>query len=196
MSSTSVILIVAAVIVVIAIVVALAIHSRQQAQRRQRLRERFGPEYDRLVAATGSAAKAERELEARQKRAARFNIRSLSRDEQASFTARWQQVQAEFVDNPKASLGHADDLLAEVMTARGYPVQDFEQRSADLSVDHPVVVQHYHAAHAVALGHKKGETTTEDLRQAMIHYRALFEDLVSDAAPVTPVPPTSIPHAA
>ena len=195
MSSTSVILIVAAVIVVIAIVVALAIHSRQQAQRRQRLRERFGPEYDRLVAATGSAAKAERELEARQKRAARFNIRSLSRDEQASFTARWQQVQAEFVDNPKASLGHADDLLAEVMTARGYPVQDFDQRSADLSVDHPVVVQHYHAAHGIALRHKKGETTTEDLRQAMIHYRALFEDLVADATSVTPVT-IDVPHAA
>src|ERR1700761_3516791 len=195
MSSTSVILIVAAVIVVIAIVVALAIRSRQQAQRRQRLRERFGPEYDRLVAAAGSAAKAERELEARQKRAARFNIRSLSRDEQASFTARWQQVQAEFGDNPKASLGHADDLLAEVMTARGYPVQDFEQRSADLSVDHPVVVQHYHAAHAVALRHRKGETTTEDLRQAMIHYRALFEDLVSDAAPATPTT-INVPHAA
>ena len=195
MSSTSLVLIAVAVVVVIAIVVALAIHSQQQARRRRLLRERFGPEYDRLVTATGSTAKAERELEARQKRAARFNIRALSRDEQIRFTARWQQVQAEFVENPKMSLGHADELLGEVMTARGYPVQDFDQRSADLSVDHPVVVQHYHAAHGIALSHKKGETTTEDLRQAMIHYRALFEDLVSDATSVTPAR-VDVPHAA
>jgi len=130
-----------------------------------------------------------------QKRAARFNIRALTREEQTRFAARWQQVQAEFVENPKASLGHADDLLAGVMAARGYPVQDFDQRSADLSVDYPVVVQHYHAAHDIALRHKKGDATTEDMRQAMIHYRALFEDLVSDAAAVAPVA-VNIPHAA
>lgn len=195
MSSTSIIPIVVAVIVVvlaIVIVIALAIQSQRQAQRRRRnLRERFGPEYDRLIAATGSARAAERELEARERRAARFNIRTLSQEEQARFITRWQQVRAEFVDNPKDSLSHADDLLADVMNARGYPVQDFEQRSADLSVDHPIVVQHYHAAHGIALRHRKGETTTEDLRQAMIHYRALFEELVSD------VPPSAnIPHAA
>jgi hypothetical protein len=145
------------------------------------------------VTATGSAGKAERELEARQKRAARYKLRTLSGDEHVRFAARWQQVQAEFVDNPKASLGHADDLLGEVMATRGYPVQDFEQRSADLSVDHPVVVQHYHAAHGIALRNKKDETTTEDLRQAMIHYRALFEELVSDAPASLP---DTIPHAA
>jgi hypothetical protein len=104
-------------------------------------------------------------------------------------------VQAEFVDNPKASLAHADELLGEVMSARGYPVQDFEQRAADLSVDHPVVVQHYHAAHGIALRHRKGEATTEDLRQAMIHYRALFQELVSDVALATPLH-APVPHAA
>lgn len=190
MSSTTTILIAIAIIAVVAIIVAFALYSQQRARRRERLRARFGPEYDRLVAATGSAGAAERELEARQKRTARFHIRPLSHEERNNFAARWQLVQAEFVDNPKVSLGHADDLLGEVMNARGYPVKDFDQRSADLSVDHPVVVQHYHAAHGIALRHRKGETTTEDLRQAMIHYRALFEELVSEATPAT------VPHAA
>jgi len=119
----------------------------------------------------------------------------LSVEDQERFTTRWQQIQAEFVDNPKTSLAHADELLGEVMNARGYPVQDFEQRAADLSVDHPVVVQHYHAAHGIALRHKKDQTTTEDLRQAMIHYRALFQELVSGTEPATPLH-TTISHAA
>ena len=89
-------------------------------------------------------------------------------------------MQVEFIDNPKASLAHADDLLGTVMAARGYPVTDFAQRSADLSVDHPAVVQHYHAAHNVALAHRRGEANTEDMRQAMIHYRALFDELVAE----------------
>jgi len=193
MSSTVLFLIVAGVLIIAALVVAGVIYHQQQSRRRHYLRERFGPEYDRLVAATGSSRTAERELEARAQRAAAFHIRALSSEERAGFSTRWQQVQAEFVDNPKASLSHADDLLGEVMGARGYPVQDFEQRAADLSVDHPVVVQHYHAAHGIALRHRKGETTTEDLRQAMIHYRALFQELVSDAAPATPL---HVPHAA
>lgn len=193
MSSTVLFLIVAAVLIIAALIVAGVIYHQQQSRRRHYLRERFGPEYDRLVAATGSSRTAERELEARAQRAAAFHIRALSAEERAGFSTRWQQVQAEFVDNPKASLSHADDLLGEVMGARGYPVQDFEQRAADLSVDHPVVVQHYHAAHGIALRHRKGETTTEDLRQAMIHYRALFQELVSDAAPATPL---HVPHAA
>jgi hypothetical protein len=193
MSSTVLFLIIAAVLIIAALLVAGVIYHQQQSRRRHYLRERFGPEYDRLVAATGSSRTAERELEARAQRAAAFHIRTLSAEERAGFTTRWQQVQAEFVDNPKASLAHADDLLGEVMGARGYPVQDFEQRAADLSVDHPVVVQHYHAAHGIALRHRKGETTTEDLRQAMIHYRALFQELVSDAAPATPL---HVPHAA
>src|ERR1700723_2870071 len=112
MSSNSVLLIVLAAVIVVVLIIALVQYRRQQAKRHQRLHDRFGPEYDRLVSATGSASKAERELEARQKRAARYKIRTLSADEQVRFAARWQQVQAEFVDNPKASLGHADDLLA------------------------------------------------------------------------------------
>src|SRR3954464_7886980 len=193
MSSDSIFLIVAAVLIIAAIVVGAVLYRQQQAQRRRHLREQFGPEYDRLVAATGSLRAAERELDARTQRAAAFHIRTLSPEERAGFTTRWQQVQAEFVDNPKASLAHADELLGEVMSTRGYPVQDFEQRAADLSVDHPVVVQHYHAAHGIALRHKKDQATTEDLRRAMIHYRTLFEELVSNAAPATPL---HISHAA
>ena len=195
MSSESISLIVAAVLIIAAIVVATILYQQREAQRRRHLRERFGPEYDRLLAATGSSRAAERELAAREQRAAAFHIRSLSPEERAGFTTRWQQVQAEFVDNPKVSLAHADDLLGEVMSTRGYPVQDFEQRAADLSVEHPVVVQHYHAAHGIALRHKKDQATTEDLRQAMIHYRTLFQELVSDAAPATPLH-TVVPHAA
>jgi hypothetical protein len=196
MSSNSILLIVLAAMVVVVLVIALVKYRQQQAMRHRRLRERFGPEYDRLVTVTGSASKAERELEARERRAALFKIRTLSREERERFLIRWQQVQAEFVDNPKSSLGHADDLLGQVMDARGYPVQDFEQRSADLSVDHPVIVQHYHAAHGIALSHKTGDTTTEDLRQAMIHYRALFEELVSDASPSSAPILANVPHAA
>lgn len=194
MSSTDIFLIVAAVVIIAALIVAAVIYSQQQTRRRHHLRDRFGPEYDRLVAATGRRA-AERELEQRERRASALNIHALPVEDRKRFVTRWQQVQAEFVDNPKSSLAHGDELLGEVMSARGYPVQDFEQRAADLSLDHPVVVQHYHAAHGIALRHKTGQATTEDLRQAMIHYRALFQELVSDAPPATPLHP-SIPHAA
>jgi len=195
MSSTVIILIVAAVLLIVALVIVFLAHRHRKAKRRRHLRDRFGPEYDRLVAATGNASGTERELEMREQRAAHFKIRALTRDEQEPLLKSWQLVQAEFVDNPNGSLAHADDLLGEVMSARGYPVQDFEQRAADLSVDHPVVVQHYYAAHAVALRHKKNGASTEDLRQAMIHYRALFEHLVSDVGPSAPIP-DSVPHAA
>jgi hypothetical protein len=194
-SSSLIILIVVAVLLIAALVIGFLAQRYRQAKRHRHLRDCFGPEYDRLLAATGSASATERELEMRERRAARFKIRALTRDEQERFLKTWQQVQAEFVDNPKSSLAHADDMLGEVMDARGYPVQDFEQRAADLSVDHPVVVQHYYAAHAIALRHKKGEASTEELRQAMIHYRALSEYLVSDGEPSAPIP-DSVPHAA
>ena len=147
-----------------------------------RIRSHFGPEFERLAGERGASA-AERELAHREKRAASFDVRPLATQDRRLFQMRWQDVQKEFVDDPKASLAHADALLGEVMAARGYPVKDFDQRAADLSVEHPVVVQHYHAAHEIALRHRDGKSTTEDLRQAMIHYRALFEELVSDNPP-------------
>lgn len=110
-----------------------------------------------------------------------LSIRPLEPADRARFTQSWQNVQAEFVDDPEGSIGHADALLAEVMSARGYPVSNFEQMSADISVDHPDVVQNYRAAHEIALRHERGNADTEDLRQAMIHYRSLFEELVDDS---------------
>jgi len=147
-----------------------------------RIRKHFGPEYERLAGERGADA-AERELAQREKRAASFAKKTLAAEDRRRFEARWQDVQKEFVDDPKGSLARADALLGEVMAARGYPVKDFDQRAADLSVDHPIVVQHYHAAHGIALRHRDGRTTTEDLRQAMIHYRALFEELVAETPP-------------
>jgi len=178
MSNINVLLLVVAAFVIGALVAFFAyrIYRDRQASR---IRGHFGPEYSRLAAEKGALG-AERELAEREKRAARFDIRPLTAESRRQFESRWQGVQTEFVDDPKASLAHADVLLGEVMSARGYPVKDFDQRAADLSVDHPVIVQHYHAAHDIALRHKSGQTTTEDLRQAMIHYRALFAELVSE----------------
>ena len=145
------------------------------------LRKHFGPEYTRLAEERGTDA-AERELAERERRVTKFHIHPLSAEQKNRFLAQWKHVQEEFVDNPKESLVHADDLVGEAMNTRGYPVKDFDQRAADLSVEHPTVAQHYHAAHTIALRHREGHTTTEDLRQAMLHYRALFDDLVSDVA--------------
>ena len=173
---TTTLVIVVAVVIVAAIVIVFALQSR----RSKTLRSRFGPEYERALDETGGKRKAEAELHQREKRVEALNIQPLTVADRTRFVSAWRRVQAEFVDNPKASVAKADDLLGEVMATRGYPMSDFDQRSADLSVDHPVVVDNYRAAHDIALRHGKGEAGTEDLRQAMIHYRALFDDLVED----------------
>jgi hypothetical protein len=178
MNNTSVVILVAAAFLIGALVAFFAFRYYRNKQTRH-IREHFGPEYSRLATEKGAVA-AERELAQREKRVAKFHIKLLSAEDKGRFMSRWQDVQKEFVDDPQGSLGHADALLGEVMTARGYPVMDFDQRAADLSVEHPIVVQHYHAAHEIALRHRDAKTTTEDLRQAMIHYRALFEELVSE----------------
>jgi hypothetical protein len=147
-------------------------------QRSRRLRDRFGPEYDHSVRQLGDRGDAERELERRQERVDHLEIRSLPLDDRQRYADEWRRVQARFVDDPPRSIGEADRLVAEVMRARGYPVTDFHQRAADISVDHPRVVEHYRAAHAIARRNDRGEASTEDLRQAMVHYRTLFEDLL------------------
>jgi hypothetical protein len=167
--------------VLVAVVVVLGALLYFQKYRSDQLRSRFGPEYDRAIKDRGNKSKAEAELLEREKRVKSLSIRPLEPEDRARFTRAWQNVQAEFVDDPQGAIGHADSLLADVMSARGYPVSDFEQMSADISVDHPNVVQHYRAGHDIALRHERGQTTTEDLRQAMIHYRSLFEELVTDA---------------
>src|SRR5580658_3735591 len=146
----------------------------------ERLQTRFGPEYTRAVEESGGRRKAEAGLEQREKRVEGFAIRPLAASDRERYLASWRTVQAEFVDDPKKSVTQADQLLGDVMSTRGYSVSDFEQRSADISVDHPLVVENYRAAHEIAVRHASGQATTEDLRQAMIHYRTLFDELVGE----------------
>jgi len=165
-------------VVVIAVVAAALAWMYSQQQRRLRLRERFGPEYDRAVEAAGAPAKAEAMLEDRARRVERLKIRPLSREQADSFAREWRSIQGQFVDDPNGAVEAADRLVGQVMAARGYPLDDFETRAADLSVDHPRVVENYRVARAVAIRRQRGEAETEELRQAVVNYRALFEDLL------------------
>ena len=165
------------VLVVLALIAVVAIAFAFRKRRSQQLRERFGPEYDRVVSREGEVRKGEQVLEFRQKHREKFKVRPLSANDRASYMQRWQQVQARFVDDPQGAVTVADSLVTEVMQARGYPITDFEQRAADLSVDHPVVVENYRAAHDIALRHSRGQASTEDLPKALVHYRSLFEAL-------------------
>jgi hypothetical protein len=177
MTSTQIIVISIVVIAVIAL--AIAIFSQK---RTKKLRARFGPEYDRAVGQTGSRYKAEAELEKLEKRVSRYSLFPLSPADRDKFQQSWRTIQANFVDDPGGALAEADHLIVRVMSARGYPMNDFEQRAAEISVDHAAVVDHYRAGHDIAIRQSRREATTEDLRQAMIHYRALFDELMQDAA--------------
>lgn len=152
-----------------------------------RLRDRFGDEYDRTVDQSGSTYKAETVLHEREQRVAAFDIRPLQPARREAFVRTWLEVQAQFVDDPAGAVQRADVLLADVMTARGYPVADFDQRYEDISVDHGEVVAHYRTGHHIAASHARGEAGTEELRRAMIHYRALFDDLVNEPEDFSPV---------
>ena len=168
--------------IVIAVVVVLAVGAiawtYMQRQRRVRLRERFGPEYDRTVHEVGTPQKAEAILDARARRVEKLKIRPLSREQGESFSREWRRVQGLFVDDPDGAVAAADRLVTQVMAARGYPIEDFETRAADLSVDHPRVVENYRIARALALRRERREAGTEELRQAVVNYRALFTDLL------------------
>jgi hypothetical protein len=169
--------------IIAAIVVAVGLWFVMETRRRRRLRARFGPEYERTVHDVGNVRRAEATLEARAKRVERLQIRALSAADSARFAETWRELQTRFVDAPQEAVTEADRLIGEVMTARGYPLGDFDQRSADISVDHPQVVAHYRAARDIARRQGSGEATTEDLRQALVHYRALFEDLLDVKTP-------------
>src|SRR5579864_9172573 len=169
------------VVIVIAVIALAAIAFVAMRKRRSvKLRERFGPEYDRVVRKEGDPRKAEGVLEFREKRREKFKIRPLSEADKSSFGMRWNEVQSRFVDDPRGAVTVADSLITEVMQARGYPIGEFEQRAADISVDYPVIVENYRAAHAIALRHSAGEASTEDLRQAMVYYRTLFQELLEE----------------
>jgi hypothetical protein len=167
---------VAAVIVILAVVTWW--YMRKRRSTTADLREKFGPEYDRAVLTHGSERKAEAKLADREKRIEKLNIRDLDAMEHERYSKQWHSIQSRFVDSPKGAVAEADDLVSSVMKARGYPVSEFDQRAADISVDHPRVVENYRSAHAIALRVGKDAASTEDLRTAMIHYRSLFEELV------------------
>jgi hypothetical protein len=164
-----------AVVLVLVAFLAWFIYHKKQSHR---LQKRFGPEYGRSVDDLGSRAKAESELKARQKRVERLNIIPLAPAEAARFSQNWKDLQGHFVDNPKGAVVDADQLVRELMLKRGYPMGDFERRAADISVDYPEVVSHYRAAQAIAMRDERGEADTEELRKAVVHYRALFDDLL------------------
>jgi hypothetical protein len=168
------ILIALAIVAVVALVAWSVIRNR----RTDRLRTQFGPEYDRTVDQRGARTEAESELEARRKRREVLDIRPLDPAVRQRYVSSWQATQAHFVDDPNDAVGQADRLVLEVMRERGYPVEDFEQRAADVSVDHPYVVDNYRKAHQISLANDRGDAGTEDLRQAMVHYRSLFEELL------------------
>ncbi len=195
-------LIIAAVGIVAIVIVAARLYSTQRtrqrnetAQRSQQLRQRFGPEYDRTVAEKGDVRIAENELAARQKRVTGFSIRPLAADEGKSFNDEWQVMQATFVDDPSAAAHDADALIGRVMAARGYPESDYEQRSADVSVDHPAILDHYRAAHEISLRDAEGQANTEDLRQAILNSHALFSEMVEEPPTVETLPESVVPVA-
>lgn len=172
--------------VIVGVAVALAIAVVMTAfviirnRRSDRLRRQFGPEYERTVREKGDVRTAEAMLQARSTRVERLHIRTLTADDAKRFSDEWRRVQAQFVDDPANSVTQADRLVGEVMSARGYPVGDFEQRVEDISVDHPNVVMNYRAARDIAEQHARHAASTEDLRQAMVHYRALFAELLEE----------------
>ncbi len=180
MNSTTLIIIGVLFVLGVLGAIGVAIWFYTKTQRTKALRSKFGPEYNRAVRVEGGTGGAEQLLQERQKRVAKLNIKPLTDNQRTEFADAWEHAQAQFVDDPEAAVANADVLVQEVMSLRGYPVTDFEQRVADVSVDHPAVVQNYRIAHDIAAQHEREGVGIEKLREALIHYRALFADLLHD----------------
>jgi len=177
-STTELALIIALVVVLFVGVVAFLLHRKR---RTEKLRAQFGgAEYARAVEKGGNRRHGEARLEERTQRVEGLHVRQLAARDRARFVESWRAIQARFVDGPAGAVTEADQLLVDVMSTRGYPVSTFEQRAADISVDHPLVLENYRTAHAIALRQTQGQANMEDLRQAMVHYRTLFEELVNE----------------
>jgi hypothetical protein len=173
MSPIAVIVLIIVLLVVIAVIVFAV-----QSSRRKKLQNTFGPEYDRVVADSGNRADAEKELRERERRHAEFELKPLSAESQAQYSTAWEEVQIQFVDNPDQAVATADDLVTRLVAERGYPTADYDDQLANLSVEHAETLGHYRDAHAISLRSQDGTASTEDLRQALVHYRALFADLL------------------
>lgn len=174
-------MVIAALVLLALLAAAAWLWNRQQ--RSRRLEQRFGPEYEHALHRHGDRAKAEAELRERERRVEQLEIVPLAPADAERFSQAWRALQGRFIDNPQGSLMEADRLVRELMLRRGYPMGDFERRAADISVHHPAVVDHYRAAQAIAQRDHRGEADTEALRKAVVHYRALFDDLLEVAAP-------------
>ena len=177
------------ILVLLAVLIVIGMFLYVRGRRSEQLRKQFGPEYKRTVDQYGDQRKAEEALVEREKRVRKLDIRGLTADQQERLADNWKRTQALFVDEPSRAATEANSLVTELMQSRGYPVGDFEQRAADISVDHPHVVTNYRSAREIAERNKSGKATTEDLRQAMVHYRSLFEELLE--APAVPTQSTS-----
>ena len=170
-------ILIAAIVVILAVAV-VAVRLALTRRRSERLREKFGPEYERTLSDADDQRAAEADLAAREQKRKKLDIAPLSLESGEKYAERWRTVQIAFVDNPSSAVGDADRLVIEVMRERGYPVEDFDQRAADISVDHPDVVENYRAAHRIHLAQREREISTEEQRQALVHYRALFDKLL------------------
>jgi hypothetical protein len=166
------------ILIIVILVVLAAIAFGVQMSRRRKLQNTFGPEYDRVVEDTGSRADAEKELRERERRHAELELKPLSAESQARYSAAWEETQIQFVDNPEQAVTTADDLVTRLIGERGYPTGDYDDQLANLSVEHARTLGHYRDAHEISLRNQRGEASTEDLRQALVHYRALFADLL------------------
>ncbi len=183
MSSTSVVILVVVILVVLAVIAAVVMVSR-----RRGLQRRFGPEYDRAVAEGDSRQAAERELRERERRHAQLELRELTPESRERYVAAWEQIQAKFLDDPNAAVTEADEIVTQLVAERGYPTGDYDEQVANLSVEHARTLGHYRDAHEINLVNVKGEATTEQLRQAVVHYRELFSDLLGTPRESTPAP--------
>jgi len=181
------------VLIIVALVIIAAVVYGVQVGRRKKLQSTFGPEYDRVVADTGSRTEGEKELREREKRHAELELKPLSAESQATYSAAWEEVQMQFVDNPTEAVSTADELVTRLIAERGYPTGDYDDQLSNLSVEHASTLQHYRDAHEISLRSADGTASTEDLRQALVHYRALFADLLgTNPVPASPADPT--PH--
>ncbi|WP_458319979.1 hypothetical protein [Mycolicibacterium brisbanense] len=171
-------IVIAVVVLIIVVLALIAGASMMRKKRSDRLKDQFGPEYERAVDTAGGQRAAEKELLARERKHNKLDITELTPQSRARYEQAWQEAQARFVDDPSQSVSEADRLVTEVLRERGYPIDDFEQRAADISVDHPKVVEHYRAGHILHLAQQRGEIGTEAQREAIVHYRTLFEELL------------------
>jgi hypothetical protein len=174
-----------AIVVVVAVIAVVAGMFISRRRRSARLQEHFGPEYDRTVGELGEQRAAEAELLQREKKRKKLDIIELTPEQRQEHAATWQKVQADFVDDPQDAVGRAERLVTRVMRERGYPIDDFDHRAADISVDHPDIVENYRSAHAIYQSQHNEDISTEDARQAFVHYRALFDRLLGTDSDIT-----------